>query len=211
MEDKVSKQAIPEHKMVFIHIPKNYGTSLVASMFGLPGTNTHATANQVAQLSAYEDYGTFCFTREPIKRFVSVYCWRKRPEKEPENVIHTLGLRETIDLLTEDTVAGPHGPTWEENKGKLSKMFRPQLTWCTPTTELYRCENIRKEYALLKRRYGPFHMDEIIHTNFAPKPSKNHWIEQDLRWLLSTDSSLQQKFFDWYADDYHALGYKMEF
>lgn len=68
-----------DNKIVFIHIPKTAGNSIIKSLFGMPATGHHR-ASQYQKFSAiqFEDSFKFAFVRNPWDRLVSAYHYLKQ-------------------------------------------------------------------------------------------------------------------------------------
>lgn len=74
------------HKFVFVHVPKNGGTSMQAAFNNLRGTrndlrqSSHETIGEIdKRLPQYRSFYRWCLIREPFSRVSSAYrylCWR---------------------------------------------------------------------------------------------------------------------------------------
>lgn len=84
----------PELKTIFIHIPKNAGSSVRAFFFSATqswtpetGGNPHATAKEIKAQNPreWEEFFKFCILRDPLERFASAYHYFIRRADEWED------------------------------------------------------------------------------------------------------------------------------
>lgn len=210
-KNKIYRQTFHQQGVVFIHIPKNYGTTLMGKLFGTPSSNTHMTADQVNQIDTLKDFKTFCFVRDPIDRFVSVYSWRTRPKKEPENIVHRISLADTISMLTPETVKGPEGFDWEQSNNKLDRMFLSQTAWMNENTTTYRCENFEDEVKRAASDFGLYLPSgaHAMHKNEQSKVAKAANRKEFLS-IMANSPDLKSRFLDFYEKDFVELGYSAD-
>ena len=71
---------IDKHKTIFVHIPKNAGTSIKAFFECKEFYNKHRTIEQIKteNIEAYNSYKKFAIIRNPYDRMVSWYFYLKR-------------------------------------------------------------------------------------------------------------------------------------
>ena len=64
-----------KHRCMFIHIPKNAGSSIEQALYNTKGKVTHITAIEIYSRDKrlFDQYFRFAFTRNPYDRFVSAY------------------------------------------------------------------------------------------------------------------------------------------
>jgi hypothetical protein len=170
-EQKASNNALWDRKLVFVHVPKNYGTTTADFLFRLVDsenghelnrpahTTTHMTAPQITSLPKYANHNTFCFTRNPYSRFVSVVKWRTPkdalldwPPASPTQSRLPIGIDDfhtstckALQYIIERKVQEPTDYEFEIDSKKLDRMFLPQTTWHNNTTFLYQCEDYYNE------------------------------------------------------------------
>ncbi len=93
-----------QYRFIFIHIPKNAGTSM-GSTLGFKGTS-HATADQVKKKLSrkqFESYFIFTIVRNPWDRFLSLYNYARLEESyyhsaiNPKKAVH--GKHLDYDIL----------------------------------------------------------------------------------------------------------------
>jgi hypothetical protein len=222
---RIGRQTLRKHKLMFIHIPKNAGRVIMRHLFG-PGTqgywagrgsppaNSHITADHFNDIKGYGNYTTFCFSRDPYERFVSVYCHNSRPAKEKKNIIHTISVAEAIDMLEENTVQRqtPEGQ-WIKDDTKLSGHFQPQTYWIGERTEIYRVDNLKKDMITFAKKHGLPKL-ESRSRKWKARPhgrtalKRRGVVTKLLQKALSTEPHLANKFMDWYRSDFEVLGYK---
>ena len=175
-EQKASNNALWDRKLAFIHVPKNYGTTTADFLFRLVDsenghelgrpthTTTHMTAPQITSLPKYANHNTFCFTRNPYSRFVSVLKWRTpkdtllgradrfdiptweyRERRHPGIDDFMFSIRKALRYIAERKVQAPTDYEFETDPEKLDRMFLPQTTWHNRNTFLYQCEDYNNE------------------------------------------------------------------
>ena len=170
-EQKASNNALWDRQLAFIHVPKNYGTTTADFLFRLVDsenghelgrpthTTTHMTAPQITSLPKYNSHSTFCFTRNPYFRFVSVAKWRTpkdallgMPAASPTKSRLPIGIddfstsiRNALQYIIERKVQAPTDYEFETDPEKLDRMFLPQTTWHNRNTFLYQCEDYYNE------------------------------------------------------------------
>lgn len=178
-EQKASNNALWDRKLVFIHVPKNYGTTTADFLFRLVDSEngyeasrrsystTHMTAPQITSLPKYANHSTFCFTRNPYSRFVSIVKWRTPKDTllfNDKNKRHKSGwdtspkrnlsvgmddfqnsVHKALQYIIERKVQAPTDYEFETDPKKLDRMFLPQTTWHNDTTHLYQCEDYYNE------------------------------------------------------------------
>ena len=205
LAEKLQKQTLNEN-LTFIHIPKNYGCSCLKIFFDLKAANSHLTADQASKLPGFESQKYFCFFRNPIDRFVSIYRWRKRPWKEPKNIIHRLSMEKVIDNLQDDTVMGINKNNFlkfEKSDHKLDKMFRSQLFWVNDQTDIFRCENFKQEVFRFAEKYNIETENLYIeHANINNQHGSKEQTKEELFNILRTSSRLKNKFYTFYKRDF---------
>lgn len=122
-------------KFIFVHIPKNAGTS-VYSALGMQ-KSFHFTLNEYQQILRrnYSKYFTFCFVRNPFERFVSLYNYARMEESYYHSSINPekakFGKHQDYDLLKNASIDEAVDYLME---GKLKswdggKQWLPQYKW----------------------------------------------------------------------------------
>ena len=123
---------------IFIHIPKNAGSSIVEAM-GLSGTR-HYTASKLREHIGWMRYYfrfTFAFVRNPWDRFLSLYYYARLKESRYHSAINPKeaphGKHEDYDLLKDATV---EQCAYYLEEGRLQhddhiNHWRPQSDWLT--------------------------------------------------------------------------------
>lgn len=86
-----------KNKLIFIHIPKNGGKSVLAKLKVKPGDHCTYREFQQANPSRYSSYVKFAVVREPISRFVSAFNYLKG------------GGNQTSDVDFKNSVIGDSG------------------------------------------------------------------------------------------------------
>ena len=110
---------IDEHKTIFVHIPKNAGTS-IETYFANGSVriqpNKHADIHEIKRKfkNSYNNYKKFTIIRNPYDKMVSWYFYLKDPSK-----------------------------FWHANDPV--SYLKPQFEWVDDTVEIIKFENINKE------------------------------------------------------------------
>jgi len=206
-EDKVSKVICKDKELFFVHIPKNYGTSIMHIVFqDIRGAATHMTADQINSIEQYSEYKNFCFVRDPIERFISVYLWRKRKDE----LIAPLGLAGTLDLLCESGMNQVIGKDFQTEPDKLNRMFLKQSTWVNQNTVFVgRCENFVYDLNSLKNKYDLDFPIRELKTNRQLKSTKKETKSKLLN-IFDNSPDLKNKFYEYYDEDYERFQYSRE-
>jgi len=124
------------NNFIFIHIPKNAGTSIYRS-FGML-RSYHYTSNEYENMLGsreFQNFFKFCFVRNPFDRFLSLYHYARldnsyyHSSTNPEKAIYgkhmdydklkNASLRECAELLVSDKLE--HNPPHVQ--------WRPQVEW----------------------------------------------------------------------------------
>ena len=183
---------VEEPKTIFIHIPKNAGTS-VESIFK-PYTilndmfNRHGTIYDIKNRlpNIYKDYMKFTIIRNPYDRIVSFYSYLKEYNslfKAPYNISF-------IDWLKNpEKVEIPFNSNWINVLG----YFKNQLEWIDDTVDIIKFENLNEE---LNNLFGK-EIDLPIKNNTKHK----HYLE-----YYNTESL--NIVYDRYKEDFKKFNYK---
>lgn len=126
------------HGYIFVHIPKNAGSS-VADALGIE-TSYHYTAQSYRDIlgkSSYDNRFSFAFVRNPWDRFLSLYRYARLDESryhsaiDPESAPH--GKHEDYDLLCDATVedCARHLREGRLQHDDFINHWRPQSDWLT--------------------------------------------------------------------------------
>ena len=159
---------IDKEKLIFIHIPKNAGTSIKSIFsenknFHIPGGEIfkHKTINEIKKehLDKYNEYKKFAIIRNPYDRMISFYAYYKN-YRLTNNMLYKKGYVEKANIK--------NFREWICNKkenvdinysikyhvGKLNvlntfikeKLFKPQHTWVDKTVAILKFENLQKDF-----------------------------------------------------------------
>ena len=127
---------IDEHETIFIHIPKNAGTSIetyFANRSVRIQPNKHADIHEIKRKfkNSYNDCRKFTIIRNPYDKMVSWYFYLKR------------NLGENYDIIDFNE--------WIKDPSKLWHIddpisyLKPQHEWIDDTVEIIKFENINEE------------------------------------------------------------------
>ena len=151
---------IDSHKVIFIHIPKNAGTSIETyfanDSFRIQPTK-HADIHEIKRKfkNSYNNYKKFTIIRNPYDKMVSWYFYLKRNLGENYNVIE-------FNEWIKDT-----SKFWHVNDPV--SYLKPQFEWIDNTVEIIKFENINEE---LNNFFG-----EKINLPITNKSNRNHYLE----------------------------------
>ena len=149
---------IEEYKAIFIHIPKNAGSSIetyFANESFRIQPNKHDTINEIKKRfkNSYDNYSKFTIIRNPYDKMVSWYFYLKRNVGENHNVIEF-----------NDWIKDP-SKFWHANDP--ISYLKPQCKWIDNTVEIIRFENLNEE---LNNFFG-----EDIDLPITNKSNHNHY------------------------------------
>lgn len=134
-----------EHEAIFLHIPRNAGTSIIEALDMYECRHHTYKYYQRKYPQKWEDYLTFSIVRHPFNRFVSAYNYARKEEsywhstKDPQSAIDGKHpdyellkdelLRKAVRLLVfTDQLKGQHWrrqyPFIYENKLKVDRLLR---------------------------------------------------------------------------------------
>ena len=151
---------IDQYKAIFIHIPKNAGTS-IEEYFGNGSVriqpNKHADIHEIKRKfkNSYNNYRKFTIIRNPYDKMVSWYFYLKR----------NLGKKYRVVEFNE----------WIKDPSKFWHaddpigFLKPQSEWIDDTVVLLKFENLNKE---LKQFFG-----KEINLPITNKSNHNNYLE----------------------------------
>tara|TARA_R110001583_G_scaffold189173_1_gene351894 strand:+ start:44 stop:592 length:549 start_codon:yes stop_codon:yes gene_type:complete len=175
---------ISEYKTIFIHIPKNAGTSietLFANKSFQIQPNKHDNIYQIKKKfpEIYNNYRKFTIIRNPYDKMVSWYFYLKR------------NLGENYDVIDFNE--------WIKNPSKFwhaddpISYLKPQHEWIDDTVEIIKFENINKEI-------NEFFKKEI-NLPIVNKSNHDHYLTYYNRKSLNI-------VYDKYKEDFEKFNYK---
>ena len=150
---------IDEHKAIFIHIPKNAGTS-IEEYFGNKSVRIqpekHADIYEIKKKfkNSYNNYRKFTIIRNPYDKMVSWYFYLKR----------NLGDYNVIEF--NNWIKDP-SKFWHINDP--ISYLKPQYEWINNTVEIIKFENLNKE---LNKFFN-----EKINLPIINKSNHKHYLE----------------------------------
>ena len=203
-----------KHNYIFVHIPKNAGTSICKAL-GFEHS-THAEAKQYKEMlgKKYDQFFSFCFVRNPFDRFISTYNYARLQESYYHSNIHpgkskygkhldyeilkNATLEEAVDLLLEGKLTHDHA--WNH--------WRPQTEWILGTNGklivdyVGRVENIEADFKNICQKIQLKQEIELPVLN-AAKTTKSS--------VGLISPNMQEKLSRFYKKDFEVLGYHAEF
>ena len=175
---------IDTHKAIFIHIPKNAGTSIETyfanSSFRIQ-PNKHADIYEIKRKfkNSYKNYRKFTIIRNPYDKMVSWYFYLKR------NLNSNTEVLDFNDWILDPT------KLWHANDP--ISFLDPQCRWVDDTVELIKFENINEE---LNNFFG-----EKIDLPITNKTNHEHYLK------YYNEKSLDIVY-DKYKEDFKKFNYK---
>jgi hypothetical protein len=156
---------IDKEKLIFIHIPKNAGTSIKKLLLGnkdfenIKGSWKHKTIYDIKidNINAYNNYKKFAIVRNPYDRFISWFAYHKEYTLD-NDLIKTYQWNPKIK--TYDIVEIAKAPIlqfrkWAENpyldfnkEAIEKKLLKPQYLWIDNTVTVLKYENLEKELSI---------------------------------------------------------------
>jgi len=127
---------IQEHKAIFIHIPKNAGTS-IETLFGNSSFKVqpyrHANIHEIKRKfpKVYDSYSKFTIIRNPYDKMVSWYFYLKR------------NLGENYEVLEFNEWIKDPSKFWHADDPAY--FLDPQHTWVDDTIVIIKYENLDEE------------------------------------------------------------------
>lgn len=214
----VGKRKINQSKMlrknglIFIHIPKNAGTSIYKGL-GFENT-THIKVSEIFQNSENEklwkSHFSFAVVRHPIQRFISLYNYARMEISDyhnninPENSLYGIHmdylrlkdktLDECVDLLIHNELRHDH---------HCNQWF-PQYTWVYHNKELAvnKCYKIEELETLQKDLEEKFGISLVIQQLNSSNPSAYK--------IQELSSSSKEKLYNYYRLDFELFNYDMD-
>lgn len=188
-----------KHRVIFIHIPKTAGTSVLKILMGKKIRRDHLSYRvyQKAQSKIFNNYFKFCFVRNPYARLVSAFEYLKN------------GGNQNSDLYFKELIEN-HYPTFEEfvldflNKDNVNTilLLRPQYLFvCDEKFEIMvdfcgRFENIEKDINVVFNEIG-------ISKNLEKINASNKKNFQ----LYYLNDKVKEKVYELYSKDFELFNY----
>ena len=175
---------IDQYKAIFIHIPKNAGTS-IEEYFGNGSVriqpNKHADIYEIKRKfkNSYNNYRKFTIIRNPYDKMISWYFYLKRNLGENYNIIE-------FNKWIKDP-----SKFWHANDP--ISFLKPQYEWIDNTVEIIKFENINKEL-------NDFFKEEI-NLPIINKSNHNNYLEYYNKESLNI-------IYNRYKEDFEKYNYK---
>ena len=207
---------IDEHKTIFIHIPKNAGTSIKTFFEYETFYNKHRTINQIKKenIEAYDSYRKFTIVRNPYDRMISWYFYLKRAmgvEQTRGDYRWSSGEHFPSDFLQwirdplknyytswklSDVRNSLHTDIEFDNSGEREggiPLLSPQCTWLDNTVEILKYENLKEELnKFFKKEIN------IPSRNAAKRKEYLHYYNEESLGIV----------YDTYKEDFQKFNYK---
>ena len=174
---------IDKYKAIFIHIPKNAGTS-IEEYFGNESVriqpSKHADIHEIKSRfkNSYNNYKKFTIIRNPYDKMVSWYFYLKK----------NLGNYNVIEF--NDWIKDP-SKFWHANDP--ISFLKPQYDWIDDTVEIIKFENLNKEINSF--------FNKKINLPVTNKSNHNNYLEYYNKQSLDI-------IYDRYKEDFKKFNYK---
>ena len=175
---------IDQYKTIFIHIPKNAGTS-IETLFGNSSfriqPDKHANIHEIKKKfpKVYDSYRKFTIIRNPYDKMVSWYFYLKR------------NLGESYDIIDFNEWIKDPSKFWHADDP--ISYLKPQYEWIDNTVEIIKFENIDKEIDEFFK--------EKIDLPITNKSNHKHYLKYYNQESLDT-------IYDKYEEDFKKFNYK---
>lgn len=151
---------IDKYKCIFVHIPKNAGTS-IEEYFGNESVriqpSKHADIHEIKTRfkNSYKNYRKFTIIRNPYDKMVSWYFYLKRNLGENYNIVD-------FNQWIKDPSSFWHADD-------PISYLKPQCDWIDDTVEIISFENLKEELNIF--------FNEKINLPVTNKSNHNHYLE----------------------------------
>lgn len=198
-------------KFIFIHIPKTGGTSIARALNIVP--KGHITTNQVKKIihnDIYESYFKFCFVRNPIDRFISLYKYarmlesyhhsnsksmngtRMKSRHEDYELLKNSNINDCVNHLINNRLKHD----WRYN------LWQPQINWIKNDKEgldvdfIGKYENIEDDFNIILHRLNLPKIN-LPQLNLSKKENIKHDLNKDMK----------KELLNFYRVDYEKFNY----
>lgn len=178
-----------KHKLIFIHVPRTGGTSIVNSL-GLRRQSHTGSKILLNKKEEFEDYLSFAVCRNPYDWVVSVYFHflnDKKHSNYDRKLVNEYNFQDTIKILKEERYRLKH-PFWNGQAQYVCVMQDNILV-----DKLLRFENLEKEF------YDLTHL-HLNHLNGS---------EREKDWRIYYDDKTLEHINKIYSQDFRIFGYKV--
>ena len=171
---------IEKHKTIFVHIPKNAGTS-IKIFFGMEGSkdifpvSQHDTIEDIKEKipNKYKEYKKFTIVRNPYGRMISWFFYLKK-KTNPTNFItgevnkEQLEFKQNIDFKQ-----------WVKSNFKYFNIYSrdllmPQYNWVDESVVILKFENLKEEL----EKFFKYKID-IPHNNATNHEKYTNYYDQE--------------------------------
>jgi len=185
-----------KHKVIFIHIPKTAGTTVLESLGAKKNRRDHLSHIVYRQSNhfKYEQYFKFAFVRNPLSRCISVYKYLSMGGNQGADKIKYKNVsKQSFDEFVDEYLVEPYLHS--------NHMLKPQYSFiynemgCCVVDFLGKQESFNKDFNIVLSKIG-LSNNEIVSSN------KSIFLNH-----VQMKSSTKDKIFDIYKKDYEYFGY----
>jgi chondroitin 4-sulfotransferase 11 len=192
-------KSFDNHKCIFIHIPKNAGTS-VRSNLKLDSNLGHQPLSWYENLDndKYKSYFKFCFVRNPWDRLVSAYFYLKEKQSSRRSSIAARDLTNHFQSFDDFVIHWIN----DENIYK-EKVFFPQHYFMKNQMGILsmdfvgRVENINSDIETIMNAIGMSNQSKLSNINKSKRDSYKNYYSIKSRKIVETIYSEDIKLFDY--------------
>lgn len=202
---KVNYQVFDKYKCIFVHIPKNGGTSLGVSLLGTRIAHMSALDYQALfGKEAFNKYFKFTIVRNPFTKLVSAYDFMQAGAYGPNNKTNAENVEIVRRYKTlEDFVMN----YLNAETAKTIRQFRPQYYYlCDSDFNLMidfvgKLEDIHKDYEYIRTKIGTGEpLKKLNVTKIKRHPLEHYY----------TSDAMIQKVISLYEKDFELFGYSKD-
>lgn len=171
-----------KYRTIFIHIPKNAGTSIEESLFNTKIGHKLCKQFEAHNPEKYKNYWKFAIVRNPYDRLVSAFHFLKKggfhsPDKiwSENNIGHIKDFKHFIYSL-KDTKFAKRIMRWQHFQSQ--SLYLENLSGVIDIDHIGRFENLDHEFDLIKRHLNLTHKN-IKHSNSSERKDYNFYYEND--------------------------------